>query len=483
MWLCIYLSCSDTIPYFPKKSDIIGNVILSVSEESQWDPSQKPRDDKNTMSSFFSFSFGCRVNEAEKVTLDKKLLEMGFLWSEKNPDFYIINSCAVTGKAEREVRQHIYQIRKKFPKTKIVVTGCAATNWVKNSLMVQGVDLLIQNSDKQSIPRRLMCHPEPRIKVRGKLREGSSPDVRQDAPQDSSPDLIGIRMTSKPYSPDITNYYDKFLHSGRLMVKIQDGCDRFCSYCIVPYLRGKPKSKRIAKIIAEIQSYAQSCHSRSNPLRLSETSRESREKNLDSRLRGNDRKKLNNDINILNEVILTAINTGCFGKDTGETLIELIDAILKQTSVPKISFGSIHPWSITDEFLEYYRSILPTNRFIPFFHIPIQSGSNTILKLMNRGYTIEEIYRKLKEIKKINPDTFIGTDIIVGFPGETEKEFQETYEFLQKAPIDKIHVFRYSPRPGTTAEKFKKIYDESTPEEKRRRAKMIIEIKSKANNI
>ncbi|MFA6531218.1 MAG: radical SAM protein, partial [Candidatus Micrarchaeia archaeon] len=257
---------------------------------------------------------------------------------------------------------------------------------------------------------------------------------------------------------------DKFLASGRIMVKIQDGCDRFCSYCIVPYLRGKPKSIRIADIIETINTYP------SSEVRYRTVSDEARSmKTMHSSHPSGSNNKLN-------EVILTAINTECFGKDTGETLIQLIDAVLKETLIPKISFGSIHPWSITNEFLAYYQSIIPTNRFIPFFHIPIQSGSNKILQLMNRGYAVEDIYRKLKEIKRINPKAFIGTDIIVGFPGETEKEFQETYEFLKSAPIDKIHVFRFSPRPGTAAEKFGKIYGEPTAEEKRKRSKMILNI-------
>jgi len=361
---------------------------------------------------FFSYSFGCRVNEAEKVVLDKKLMELGLVFNSKNPDFYIINSCAVTGKAEREVRQHIYQTRKKFPKTIIVVTGCAATNWKKNKSSVSGVDHLIENKNKFSLPDLLLQLSSRTLSV----NEGCG-------------DL---------YNKDCFAYArnDKFLTSGRLMVKIQDGCDRFCSYCIVPLLRGKPRSVLAQEIIKEIKQY---------------------------------------DDQVV-EVILTAINTECFGKDTGETLIQLIDAILEKTTIPKISFGSIHPWSITDEFLQYYKSILPTNRFIHFFHIPIQSGSNRILQLMNRGYTKEEMLEKLQKIKKINPNAFIGTDIIVGFPGETDKEFQETYNFLQKAPIDKIHVFRFSLRPGTAAEKLIKIYGEPTPQEKRERAKLILEL-------
>lgn len=248
------------------------------------------------------------------------------------------------------------------------------------------------------------------------------------------------------------------------MVKIQDGCDRFCSYCIVAHLRGKPTSRTIKEIIQNINDFYLSSRVPQNgtrrPLKYS--------KDCFAHTR-NDREIL--------EVILTAINTECFGKDTGETLVGLIDAILTQTSIPNISFGSIHPWSITDEFLAYYQTIMGTNRFVPFFHIPIQSGSNNILQLMNRGYTKEEILTTLKKIKSINPDAFIGTDIIVGFPGETEKEFNETYEFLKNAPIDKIHVFRFSARPGTAAEKLRNIYGEPTPQEKQERAKRLRELK------
>ena len=351
---------------------------------------------------FYSFSFGCRVNEAEKVVLDKKLMELGLVFNSKNPDFYIINSCAVTGKAEREVRQHIYQTRKKFPKTNIIVTGCAATNWLKNHIYVRDVDYLVSNNQKSTIANIL---------------------------QRLSKNIV------VPYQRVnmVTRCHDKFLASGRLMVKIQDGCDRFCSYCIVPFVRGIPRSRLAHEIIEEIKQHDEH----------------------------------------VKEVILTAINTECFGKDTGETLIDLIDAVIKQTHVPKISFGSIHPWSITDEFLNYYQSIMPTNRFVPFFHIPIQSGSNTILQRMNRGYTKEEILKKLLKIKAINPHAFIGTDIIVGFPGETDKEFQETYDFLKTAPIDKIHVFRYSKRPGTRAEI---LLNEPSPQEKQKRSQKLIEL-------
>ena len=345
-----------------------------------------------------SFSFGCRVNEAEKQLLDKQLIDEGFSWDENDPAFYVINSCAVTGKAEREVRQHIYQTRKKYPKTTIIVTGCSATLWLKNNTKPEGADYWIDNTKKSAI----------------------------------SEFIVSLSKQSLPHSSSLITH-DKFLNSGRLMIKIQDGCDRFCSYCIVPFTRGRAVSHKIADIVKEIQQ-----------------------------------------IKIpIQEVILTAINTEYFGKETGETLTELVDSILAHTKIERVSFGSIHSWSITPEFLLWYKNNKDNPRFVHFFHIPIQSGSNTILRYMNRNYTCEEILNRLQTIHSINPKALIATDVIVGFPGETEKEFEETYDFLKLSPITKFHVFRYSPRPGTLAEKNPTSLKLCGAQEKRERSRIL----------
>ncbi|MCS6956734.1 MAG: MiaB/RimO family radical SAM methylthiotransferase, partial [Patescibacteria group bacterium] len=331
---------------------------------------------------FYSFAFGCRVNEAEKEALDKEMVNQGFEFNEKNPDIYIINTCAVTHKAEREARNLIYQIKKKLPKTKIIITGCSATYWLKNNLYQEiPVDLIIDNANKQFLTKI--------IKSRFNLKNKNN---------------LGKKIDKQIIS-------SKFLTSGRMMVKIQDGCQRFCSFCIVPYLRGLPKSFKIKEIVDYIK---------------------------------------NNQQNI-SEIILTAINTEAFGYDTKENLINLIDEIIKKTSVPRISFGSIHPWSITLQFINFYQKILTANRLVNFFHIPIQSGSNTILHLMKRGYESQEILEKLNSLKKINPYLFLATDVIVGFLAETDKEFEETYQFLEKSPFSRFHVFRFSKRKNTAA--------------------------------
>jgi threonylcarbamoyladenosine tRNA methylthiotransferase MtaB len=364
------------------------------------------------MITFSSFAFGCRVNEAEKEALDKKMLDAGFSFNKDRPNIFIINTCAVTHKAEREARNLIYQIKRKNPQTKIVITGCSATYWQKNKLYEElPIDLLVDNINKEFlvelIKKRLLNQKKD---IQPQHLEGAE-----------------YKLTSK------------FLTSNRLLVKIQDGCQRFCTFCIVPYLRGLPKSKKIEEIVKEINNY---------PGKIS-------------------------------EVILTAINTEAFGLDTGESFIDLIEKVLEKTSIPRLSFGSIHPWSITPQFIDFYQKILTTNRLINFFHIPLQSGSNTILRLMKRGYTSEEILEKLSALEKINPLSLLATDVIVGFLGETKTEFEETYRFLEKSPLVKFHIFRFSKRKNTAAFYMAKNLKEPTEEEKKKRAKALKELFTK----
>jgi len=385
---------------------------------------------------FSSFAFGCRVNEAEKEALDRKMLEAGFSFSEKNPDIFIINTCAVTHKAEREVRNLIYQIKRKNPKTKIVVTGCSATYWQKNKLYDQlPIDLLVDNINKEFLVELL--------KKRLFLSNQASPILSTE-----------YKLTSK------------FLSSRRLLVKIQDGCQRFCTFCIVPYLRGLPKSRKIEEIVEEINNHYYSV-----------IPNLFRDLNSDKILN-----QVKNEIKTqrpISEIILTAINTEAFGLDTGESFIDLIEKVLEKTKVPRLSFGSIHPWSITPQFINFYQKISTENRLVNFFHIPLQSGSDTILKLMKRGYATEEILEKLYGLQKINPLSLLATDVIVGFLGETEKEFEKTYSFLEKSPLVKFHIFRFSKRKNTAAYYMAKNIKEPTEEEKKKRAKALAELSAK----
>jgi threonylcarbamoyladenosine tRNA methylthiotransferase MtaB len=369
---------------------------------------------------FSSYSFGCRVNHAEKEEFDEQMIKAGFIYDNQQPDLFVINSCAVTHKAEREVRQSIYKLKSQKPKIKIILVGCAATYWKKNKLYSHlPIDLLVNNIDKEFLVDLLIR----RLSNQSKFNLSGC--------------AWGKRTTQK------TTIFDKFVNSGRFLIKIQDGCHRFCSYCIVPYLRDLPKSRTINYIINKI-------------------------KGCDKKIR---------------EVILTAINTEAYGRDTNETLVDLLKNIIRKTEITRISLGSIHPLSITQDFINFYKDNLSRKRLISYFHIPIQSGSNKILKLMKRNYTNKEIYENIYQLSNINHLAFIETDIIVGFLEEVESDFNETYRFLSKVPISKFHIFRFSKRNNTAAYYLAKRLREPKPKIKIKRAKILAELSQKKYQI
>lgn len=365
------------------------------------------------MKTFYSYSFGCRVNEAEKEEIDRKMCAAGFVFDSKKPDIFIINTCSVTHKAEREARQLIYQTKKKFPKIKIVVTGCSATYWLKNSLYKDlPVHMMIDNVNKEYLVDLIKIRLSKQLKIRSR----------------------GVKRVELMRQK--VNYSNKYIDSRRIMIKIQDGCQRYCTFCIVPYLRGMPKSQTI--------------------------------KNLELKI-----KKLEGKIS---EIILTAINTQAYGYDTNESFVDLLKTIIDNTNIPRISLGSIHPWSLTDEFYRFYQNYQSKKRLVNYFHIPVQSGSNKILNLMKRNYRKEEMQEKLLSINRLNKYALIGTDIIVGFLEETDKDFNETYEFLMNSPISKFHIFRFSVRKKTQANYMAKRLTEPTVLEKEKRAQALIDL-------
>ncbi len=366
------------------------------------------------MKTFDSFSFGCRVNQAEIEALDRELMQKGYEKQPKKPDIYILNTCSVTHKAEREARKHIYNLKRQFPDTKVVVTGCAATNWSKTNTKIRGVDYLIDNKSKELIAELLERKYNSEIAL---------PTVKR------------VKTFDEPTESAAT---DKFMRSKRVIIKIQDGCHRFCSFCIVPYLRGLPQSSKIDEIVRQIQSYPEYV-----------------------------------------EAILTAINTEAYGRDTGETFVDLIDSILTKTDIPRISFGSIHPWTFQKDFFNLYRKYSGSPRFVDFFHIPLQAGSDDMLKLMKRGYTRDEFIEKLNMLKDINEFAFIGTDVIVGFLEETDQDFEDTYSFLETTPISRFHVFRFSKREHTAAYYLSNRLKQPLPSVKKARSQRLRELSDK----
>ncbi|MBI2616549.1 radical SAM protein [Candidatus Gottesmanbacteria bacterium] len=418
---------------------------------------------------FSSFSFGCRVNQAEKEALDRQLLLAGLTQNQQNPDVYIVNTCAVTQKAEREARQFIYQTTRKLPKAKIVVTGCAATKWIIEKKPIKEADVLIPNTVKEFAASLILKR------------------------------LDGQNRLFAPNSHRAILQLDKFSRSGRFLLKIQDGCHRFCTFCIVPYLRGLPKSVPISEIIQTINIYTNKNNSPSISHEIGFLDRSCKPEysgtpsGIDSsRFPSRIPATISNSTaqisletegesqnSVIKEVILTAINTEAYGYDTGELFIQLLEAIMEKTVIERVSFGSIHPWSITQDFFDFYKKSLDEGRLVKFFHIPLQSGSNKTLTLMKRGYTREEFIEKLQTLTSIDPFTYIGTDIITGFLEEDEKDFADTYEFLRDSPISKFHVFRFSRREKTAAYFMAKRLKNVSPQMKKKRAKLLGDLSQK----
>lgn len=307
-------------------------------------------------------TFGCKVNQAESQKWEKILRHKGYVITnnQNEADCWIINTCAVTHKAEVQSRQIINKVRKLNKKT--FVTGC----YVELCKINECENLkVISNFEKDNLINKFNTKTES--------------------------DTLKISRH-------------------RAIVKIQDGCDQFCSYCIVPYLRGNPRSYKIEDILKEIKDY---------------------------------------ELIGIKEIVLSGINIGLYGKDLENkiNLNKFLKVLLKETSGFRIRVSSIEVNHIDDEFLE----IISDSRICKHLHIPLQHGSNRILLLMNRPYTIDEFTEKIEKILKLYPDISIGTDIIIGFPNETDEDFKKTLEVIEKTEFSYLHLFPYSRRPFTKA--------------------------------
>jgi MiaB-like tRNA modifying enzyme len=296
--------------------------------------------------------------------------ELGFA------DYYIINTCAVTQEAEKKSRQCIARARKQNPAAKILICGCASEHNAKQ-FERDGV-IYIGGTAKKDVLAELKDKPFEKTEIPLKYEEiGQAKSLRT-----------------------------------RAYVKVQDGCNNFCSYCLIPYVRGRSRSRKIADVLAEVESVARTAK----------------------------------------EIVLTGINLSAYGADIGLTLPDLIDA-LKGIDV-RVRLGSFEMNVVDDRLLGSLKNL---KAFCPHFHLSLQSGSDEVLRKMNRHYTVAEFYETVKRIRAAFPQAALTTDVIVGFPTETEENFQETYMFIEKIGFSDIHVFRYSKRSGTVAAKFKQL--------------------------
>ncbi len=332
---------------------------------------------------FVVFTLGCKVNIYEGQAMISRLESKGHSAGDKlvPADCYIINTCSVTGEADRKSRQTVSRIKKINPNAPIYVCGCSSQNDAKVYLEKNGVELVCGTSGKMEFVDKILedlCLKTERVATESSVV--SPPEFYED-------DLFPAHTRT------------------RGLIKIQDGCNNFCSYCIVPYLRGRSRSRSVDSIVAEAEISA----------------------------------------GISREIVLTGVNISAFGKDTGESLTGLIRALGSVNARKRL--GSLECSVISRELL----GAMAENGFCPHFHLSMQSGSATVLKRMNRHYTPEQFLEKVNLIREIMPYAGITTDIIAGFPAETESEHCETLETLEKIRFSDVHVFPYSERAGTKA--------------------------------
>lgn len=356
-----------------------------------------------------TLTLGCKVNQYETEAIEKLFADRGYIITDdEKADIYLINTCTVTSLSDKKSRQYIRRAKKINPEAIVVVAGCYSQVSPEEVSKIPEVDIIIGTSEKNKVVD--LCEEF--------LEERERINIVQNIMEVDEYEEIGFEGVNE---------------KTRAFLKIQDGCNQYCSYCIIPYARGKIRSRGIENILEEVESLVE---------------------------RG------------FKEVVLTGIHVASYGKDLKKdiSLIDVIEKIAEVEGVERIRLSSIEPNVITDEFLDRYSKI---KKACNHFHLSLQSGSSTVLKRMNRKYSAEEYYESVLKLKDKIADIALTTDVIVGFPGETDQEFKETYDFVKKVGFSRIHVFQYSPRQGTPAAKYK---DQINGNIKSERSKKLIEL-------
>jgi len=350
------------------------------------------------------YTLGCKLNFAETSMISRKFLEQGYkkVGFDSGADVFIVNTCSVTQVADKKCRQAIKKATGKG--AKVVVIGCYSQLKPEEISAIEGVDLVLGIQEKFNV----VAHVENLL--------------------NGYPDRI-ISGNIK----DIKNYDAAFSTTDRTraFLKIQDGCDYYCSYCTVPLARGKSRNESISEILKHADTIASQG---------------------------------------IKEIILTGVNIGDFGKSTGENFLQLISKLDTLQDIARFRISSIEPNLLTDEIISFVQQ---SEKFVPHFHVPLQSGSNKILSAMNRRYCSELFINRVKKIKSLMPFACIGSDVIVGFPGETVEDFNATFSLIKALDIDYLHVFPYSERPFTKAITMKDMVKSI---DKTKRSRLLIEL-------
>ena len=336
------------------------------------------------------YTLGCKLNFAESSSIARSLEPMGFVRAEfqDQPDLFVINTCSVTEQADKKCKKVVREAKKVNPNSTVVIIGCYAQLKPEEISAIPGVDLVLGANEKFQLPTLIL------------------PYLNRE-----SVDLPKLIASEIRYDLDYHASYSVNDRT-RTFLKVQDGCDYPCSYCTIPLARGQSRSDTIEKVLGLIEEIA---------------------------AKG------------VKEIVLTGVNIGDFGIQNGkrvETFFQLVQAIEGKSSIQRFRISSIEPNLLTSEMIAFLGS---STKFVPHFHIPLQSGSNAVLRLMKRRYQRELYVDRVTSIKEIMPNACIGVDVIVGHPGETPELFLETYEFLNGLDISYLHVFPYSERPNTYA--------------------------------
>ena len=336
----------------------------------------------------YFYTFGCKVNTCETAGLQQLLVDSGYTIADspEEADIAVINSCTVTSSGDHRMLSLLRQMKKKNPELIIVLTGCYVQAFPEKAGQIKEADLLIGNKDKAQLPERIRQFLEKPSSACN--TQGISP-YKKDDPFELLP-------------------CETFAHNTRAFLKIQDGCNSFCSYCIIPYARGRCRSMPLSALRKQAELLVRAGH---------------------------------------REIVLSGINLAFYGAEWGGTLLDAAECV-SSAGAERIRLGSLEPERMTESLLE---GLAGLPGFCPQFHLSLQSGCSRTLRAMNRKYTAEEYADICRRVRQHFPDCAITTDIMVGFPGETEEDFEQSLRFAEKIRFAKMHVFRYSPRPGTPA--------------------------------
>ncbi|MBD8937591.1 MAG: tRNA (N(6)-L-threonylcarbamoyladenosine(37)-C(2))-methylthiotransferase MtaB [Prevotella stercorea] len=366
------------------------------------------------------FTLGCKLNFSETSTFGKMLADLGVRIAGEGDvaDICLVNTCSVTEVADHKCRQAIHRLVRNNPGAFVIVTGCYAQLESESVSKIEGVDLVLGSDEKANLIQFLSD---------AWTAKESAAELNEGGKVESLHEYHSVKTKMiKSFAPSCSRG-----NRTRYFLKVQDGCDYYCTYCTIPYARGNSRNPTIASLVAQAE----------------EAAREGGK-----------------------EIVLTGVNIGDFGKTTGEGFLDLCKALDKVEGIERYRISSMEPDLLSDELIDFCSQ---SRAFMPHFHIPLQSGSDEVLKLMHRRYDKTLFAHKIELIKQKMPDAFIGVDVMVGCRGETPECFEECYEFLDDVDVTQLHVFPYSERPGTAALRIPYVVNDA---EKKVRSKRLLDL-------